>query len=52
MSRKKKSKIATIGKKVINEAKKLAKEHPRWSWKRAMKEAGKIYRKKHRRKRK
>ena len=44
--------IAAIGKKIINEAKRLVKKHPTWSWKRAMKEAGKIYRKKHRRKRK
>lgn len=50
MSRK--TNIAAIGKKIINEAKRLVKKHPTWSWKRAMKEAGKIYRKKHRRKRK
>ena len=44
--------IASIGKKIIKEAKRLVKKHPTWSWKRAMKEAGKIYRKRHGRKRK
>jgi len=46
--RKKRNKGTAALRKVIREAKKIVKKHPTWSWKHALKEAGKKVRKKRR----
>ena len=48
MARRKRGNAAIL-KKITREAKKLLKKHSTWSWKRALKEAGKKFRRRKRR---